>query len=234
MINQELEQLYEEFYGGRRKDIVACGVVDEEVYLQAKPKIVFVLREPHTEETGFTIPNGLRRQVEKGLCGKPLEQGWMYTWRQAGVWAYAILYGFDSYKKLREDICVVKGLQAIGMTNLKKTGGGATSNLRSIRESASRELDLWRNELLVMSPDLIICGNTYHEVVNGLGIKEKPLLKHDNTPYYYSEWKLGDKVIVILDFWHPNNRKSRNKNLAILRELIGRLRGLGYDLSSDS
>lgn len=234
MINQELEQLYKEFYGDRRKDIIACGVVDEEIYLRTKPKIVFVLREPHTDETGFTIPNGLRRQVEKGLSGKPLEPGWMYTWRQAGVWAYAILYGFDSYRKIRKDICVAKGLQAIGMTNLKKTGGGATSNLSSIRESASRELDLWRNELLIMSPELIICGNTYREVVDSLGLDKILLSKHEETPYYYSEWKLGDEPIIILDFWHPNNRKNRNENLAILQKLIGQLRELRYDLSPNT
>jgi len=230
MINTRLEHLYKEFYGDKRKGIVACGVVDEEVYLKTTPKIVFILREPHTDETGFTIPKGLRRQVEKGLTGKPLEKGWMYTWRQAGVWAYAILNGFNSYRELRKDICVAKGLQAIGMTNLKKTGGGSSSNLNKIRESAVRELNLWRNELSVMRPDLIICGNTYHEVVDSLGLRKNLLLKYEKTPYYYSEWYFGDKLAIILHFWHPNNRRNRDKNLIILKKLISQLGERGYDL----
>ena len=98
MINTRLEHLYKEFYKEERAQIIGCGIVDEKVYLNSKPKIVFVLKEPHTEVTGFTIPGGLQTQVKNGLLGKPLDQDWMATWRQAGVWAYAILYGFDNPK----------------------------------------------------------------------------------------------------------------------------------------
>ncbi|MDO9579270.1 MAG: hypothetical protein Q7J06_01705, partial [Bacteroidales bacterium] len=65
MINEKLERLYIEYYGDKK--IILCGVVDENAYLASKPRIVFVLKEPHTSETGFTIPGGLRRQVQRGL-----------------------------------------------------------------------------------------------------------------------------------------------------------------------
>jgi len=227
MINERLDSLYKDYYGDRINDIIPCGVVDEQVYLKVYPKIVFLLREPHAGKAGFTIPNGLRRNVEKGLRNERLERGYMYTWRQAGVWAYAIINGFDRYETLRKDVYVVKGLQAIGMTNLKKTGGGASSNPKQISHFAKKETTLWLKELDTMRPDIIICGNTYHDVIDNLGLEKILLVNKDRMPYYYSILYLGAVQTIILDFWHPNNRNKRNYNLSILSILIDRLKEKG-------
>jgi hypothetical protein len=67
--------------------------------------------------------DGLRRQVNLGLNGYSFEKDYACTWAQAGVWAYAIHYGSKSYREFKKPVFMVKGLQTIGMTNLKKTGG---------------------------------------------------------------------------------------------------------------
>jgi hypothetical protein len=227
MINETLIRLYKDYYGDKFDDIIQCGIVDEETYLSVYPKIVFLLREPHTEETGWSIPSGLSRNVEKGLKGEPLEKGYMYTWRQAGVWAYSIIHGFDNYSVLKSDIHVAKGLQAIGMTNLKKTGGGASSNLREISYYARNEKDLWQRELEIMNPNLVICGSTYQDVQKNLGLDEHDLAKIDGKPYSYSVYGASQGQRVIIDFWHPGIRGNRDHILNHLRILIDRLKGKG-------
>ena len=148
----------------------------------------------------------------------------MHTWRQAGVWAYSIVYGFDSYSVLKKDIYVARGLQAIGMTNLKKTGGGAISELREISYYAVKEKELWQKELELMNPDLVICGSTYQDVQKNLGFDKLFLSKIDGKPYFYSVGTIGKKQYAILDFWHPALRKPRENTLSHLKVLISELK----------
>jgi len=221
MINEKLEKLYTEYCPD--KMIIPCGVVDEEIYSASKPRIVFLLKEPHSDETGWSIPCGLRRQVQRGLTGHPFKRDYAYTWAQAGVWAYAILNGFKSYRELRKPLFRAKGIQAIGMTNLKKTGGSATSDREVIREHAKREVDLWRQELEIMRPDLVICGNTYRDVTDNLRLPKIWLLTHKKTHFFYSLWDLGAHKTIILKFWHPARRGNRAETLKLLEQLIDKV-----------
>ena len=228
MIKEKLVCLYKDYYGDKFNDIVTGGVVDEKTYVSIYPKIVFLLREPHTEKTGWSMTNGLRRNVEKGLKGEALEKRYMYTWRQAGVWAYAIIYGFDRYQVLRKNSYVAEGIKAIGMTNLKKTGGQATSNRHEIGHHAKQEKQLWQKELEIMSPDLILCGNTFNMVINNIGLERILLAEIGEKRYYYSLCNLNGKKAVVLDFWHPNNRRRRDDNLSDLNILMSKLKEKGF------
>jgi len=227
MINDRLMDLYKAYYGNNIKSIVYCGVVDEVTYMSVYPRIVFILREPHSSDTGWSLTNGLRRNVENGLRGMSLEADYMYTWRQAGVWAYSIINGFNSYDVLKSDFFVAKGLQAIGMTNIKKTGGGASSNLREISFYANKEKDLWQKELEIMNPHLVICGSTYQDVQQNLGLDELNLANIDGKPYSYSVSGAGHGNCVIIDFWHPGTRRNREYILNHLKVLIDKLKGKG-------
>lgn len=223
MINKELKNLYTQYYREKVEMIIPCGVVDESIYLASKPRIVFVLKEPHTGDTGWTIPGGLWRQVQRGLKEKPFQRGYAYTWVQAGVWAYAILNGFRSYRELSKPLFRAQGIQAVGMTNLKKTGGGAASNREVISKHAKSEVNLWQKELEIMAPDLVICGNTYRDVTDNLKLPKNWLLTHKKTHFFYSLWDLGAHKTIILRFWHPARRGNRAETLKLLEQLIDKI-----------
>ncbi len=54
MINEKLLDLYTKYYDGDPKgEMVRCGVVDEDIYLASQPKLVFVLKEPHSSHNNF-------------------------------------------------------------------------------------------------------------------------------------------------------------------------------------
>jgi len=232
MINERLDSLYMDYYGDRINDIIPCGVVDEETYSSVYPKIVIILREAHMRtpyqiESRWTIPKGLKRNADMGLNNLSMERKYMYTWRQAGVWAYAIINGFDTYQVLRSPSPVAQGLKCIGMTNLKKTGGKASSNWQEISYHAKQDKELWQRELEIMNPDLILCGGTYRDVTSNLGLERYLLHKDLDKSYFYSIHNMNGKQSVILSFWHPNNRRNRNDNLSVLSILISKLKEEG-------
>lgn len=232
MINQQLSCLYQDYYGDKITDIIPCGVVDEETYSHVHTKIVFILREAHMRtpykiESGWTIPKGLKRNADMGLNNLPMQRKYMDTWRQVGVWAYAIVNGFDTYQVLRKNSYVAQGLKYVGMTNLKKTGGKSSSNWQEISHHATRDKELWTKELEIMNPDLILCGGTFHHVTRNLNLERCLLHKDLDKSYFYSIYNLKNKQSVILSFWHPNNRKNRNNNLSVLKILISKLKSEG-------
>jgi hypothetical protein len=224
MINENLESLYKSYYGENQKVPCRCGVAYEDEYLSHKPKIVFVLKEPHSDKPEIDIMVGLRRQVQRGLKGQPLERKWAYTWVQAGIWTYAIHNGFKSYPELRKPLFEAQGIQALGMTNLKKSGGGPSAISKKVNKEARDGADLWRRELEAMQPDLIICGSTYQDVIKNLGLEKILLLKTKDETYHYSIWKYNGHTSILLKFWHPGRRGKRQDTLTLLQHLIDALR----------
>jgi len=224
MINGQLAELYAQYYHEHynddyKKKIIICGVVDEEAYLRSNPRIVFVLKEPHTDRVGFSIPERLNANVNRGSKG--FEKSWGYTWNQAGIWAYAVHNGFKSYDELRKSAIIAEGVRTIGMTNLKKTGGGPVAIPRQIKDAARTDVNLWRRELEIMDPELIICGRTYKNITSNLGTGCNNRLPEINgRTYHYALWEINGHKTVILEFRHPANRKNRDETLELLRQLM--------------
>jgi len=229
LINERLNKLYQDYYGNKYSDIVCCGVVDEEAYNNAKLKVVFILKEPNSDEGEWSIPIELNRNITNYFSrGIPLEEDFMKTWRQAGVWAYSIINGFNKYDALSEDDFVAKGLRMIGMTNLKKTGGNSISIEREIKYHAAKDKPLWTREIEIMNPDLLICGGirkTYENVTKNLALQNNILDTIKGRDYHYSIYQVDSRQHIILDFWHPNNRENRDNVLYHLRLLMEKLRG---------
>ena len=224
MINEDLEILYNNYYGENKIIPCRCGVASEKEYLLSNPKIVFALKEPHTSKSEINITSGLERQIIRGLKGRSFERGWSYTWVQAGIWAYAIHNGFKSYQELRKPLYEAQGIQTIGMINLKKSGGGPSAIRNVISKRAKIEAALWKKELEIMHPDLIICGNTYNDIVENLVLPKIPLLKTKDFYYHYSKWNYGDNTSILLQFWHPGRRGDRDQTLKTLNLLIDGLK----------
>jgi hypothetical protein len=113
------------------------------------------------------------------------------------------------------------------MTNLKKTGGGASAIPNQIRDCAKTDLNLWRQELEIMDPELIICGRTYTNVRSNLGLGWNSLLAVVGKTYHYSLWEVNGHNTVVLEFRHPAGRKNRDETLELLRKLMNRLKEIG-------
>ena len=164
MIVEKLQELYDR-YSSSDEHFVRCGVVNEEAYQARKPKLVFVLKEVNDVDHSLKsmVPND---QVEKGQRGKHMSR----MWKAVGIWSFGIHNGFPEYDEINTVQISAQGLKCVGVTNLKKSAGKGTSNMRRIREHAVMAIDLWKSELEIMRPDIIICCGTFRIVTDLLGL----------------------------------------------------------------
>lgn len=219
MVSKELEELYQrycELYIAPNEHFVPCGVTNQEAYESSHPKLVFVLKEPNDPEQtpGWSIVGFLQRQVQSGLS-----DGHIYPiWKVVGIWSYAIHNGFPRYGDINTFQIAAEGLKCIGMTNLKKSGGGGTADNRLIYEYAKRTVELWKSELEIMAPDIILCCGTFWIVVDLLGLKLKTT--KTATGLYYSVWNHGRGDALLVSISHPASRGKKDMLYAFLKEAL--------------
>lgn len=220
MISEALQELYRPYLGGN-EHFVPCGVVNEEAYLSNKPKLVFVLREVNDPEQkpGWSMVDFLCRQVSRGLKGHSIYP----MWKRVGIWSYAIRNGFPRYRDLDSSLVAAEGLKYIGMTNLKKSGGGSVSDMEIIRKYAKATLTLWKRELEIMNPEVILCGRTYRIVSELLELKRQETA----SGLWYSIWQHDNNSSLIFAFYHPSYRGSSSMLYALLKESFLELRERG-------
>ncbi|GEM_PF-2395648 len=232
MINDDLDKLYKYYYKNECSNIIRCGVIDESIYSSVKPKILFILKEANSPEGGnWSIPHELNKTISDYYSiGISLLASFMISWRLVGVWAYSIIYGFNTYSLLKDDKYVAKGLQAVAMTNLKKTGGNAGSSWSKISRHASSDFNLWKQEIGIINPDLIICGHTYDLVQTNLGLPKCELVSIAGKPYYYSVHDNNGKQIPIIDFWHPNIKNSTTYCISSRQDTLDHLQKITCEL----
>lgn len=113
-----------------------------------------------------------------------------------------------------------KGLYYIGITNLKKTGGGSTADIATIKKHAEKYRDLWQNELEIMDPEIILCGGTFWIIADILNeqLVRKP--QHTRTRLWYAQWELNGHRVLLVDCYHPANRDSKKPQYNELRKAL--------------
>jgi len=221
-IRQELDRLYDNCRSlNPGEHFVPCGVVNEEAYQASYPKLVYILREPNDPDHNprWRIDEFLARQVEKGLAGQSIYP----MWQVVGAWTYAIHNGLPRYGDISKPQVAAQGLRCVGMTNLKKSGGGGTSNYREIRESAAKSVSLWKAELEVMRPDMVVCCGTFRIVTGLLGLR----IGQTKAGPRHSVWRheVGDSLL--LQMYHPASRFRKDMLYAFLKEALVELREKG-------
>jgi len=123
----------------------ADGIFNEEVYQQARPKILFVLKEVNSSE---------QRDLREFLQDGPRYP----TWYAVARWTVGLTQGFPSYTELNVDM-LRSAFSGVSAINLKKTGGSGSSNMAEIAAYAYVTRDLIIRQIDEIKPDVIVaCG----------------------------------------------------------------------------
>jgi hypothetical protein len=218
-IQHRLADLYSAWRREHTGDhLVECGLVDEASYAAAPLRIVWVLKEAVDEDqtTGWILP-GYFLDVARGRF-RPSR-----TARPLGALTYGLLFGADSYEAARH--MMPQGLRALGVTNLKKSGGGVSSKWAVIDQEAERTKHLWREQPRVMRPQVILCGATLWNVAPRLRLSP---LRSVPGGARYSIWSEPDQRAVVVEARHPASwTVSREQELTRLRATLHHARGAG-------
>ncbi len=222
-INGCLSRRYDEWKKDHPKEqLIRQGLVCENIYTSAKPRIVLLGREVNAlGNRDFELLKFLRRELEKGNRGEKFKM----SAKQAGLWAYGILTGFqEDYHQLDLNRNAALGLKSIGWTNLSKIAGGGKADLAQVRESACNQLSLWKDELKIMNPEVILCSGTgtHSLMATLLGLPQEFLLYNEEQrrKINYSKWDLGSHECLCVDFFHHADRRGYAILYRILREVF--------------
>ena len=215
-INEQLNYLYQR-HEKESKQLVKGGLINEGEYLASKIKVVSLLKEPNDPPKDGRINWSLPEDLKKNIDNKHFKGRQM--WKIIGTWIYAMQNQFGYYKDIYSNNTAIEGLKYLGVTNLKKSGGGANSNNNIIYEDAKRSKILWTEELKIMAPDIVMCAGTYGIISEIIDLSDNQWLK-SGVRYGLSP-ELPKMLFV--DFYHPGYRVRPYMMYAYLKEAFKEL-----------
>ena len=193
-IAEKLENLYKKWQKDNdySEQFIGGGVVNEKLYEESKPKLLFLLKEAND-------PDRKESWNLDGFLHSEIDKNHLYTmWRAVGTWVYGFYNDFPPHTEIySEDMSnLFEGLRRISAVNIKKTGGGGSSDWDELVEHTKKNKYLLLEEIKIINPDIIICGGTFwiiEKVFNDFKVEESKCGVHYAV---YNEK-------VFLDFVHP-------------------------------
>lgn len=163
------------------------GIINEELWNEAKRKIVFLFKERNGGEGDF------RELLDKDPN----------PWPVVGYWSYGLqnvtdLPEFKDAVENSKDAC-----RSSAVVNLKKTPGRGSSNMEEIQQIASSDKKRIEEELRIISPEIVVCGGVFNLCTQQLWGEYERISER--------VYKLAMfKDIVWIDFVHPAARVNQD------------------------
>ena len=203
------------------------GVVDSTKYEQSH--ILFILRDMNC-----SVPNDLCENLRRKGSGAK-------TWCNIGRWVKALLdknqeYPYDMSPQKR-----IEQISRVAVMNIKKEGGGARSEGKTLVSYAETQKELILEEIKMCNPDIIICcgQKMKNEFSNAVILEQKVFeinakwnkicsceLPRD---WWYFYVKINDKNVPIISFCHPQvtNLCGRRGHEALFKPLYKDMQMIG-------
>ena len=197
---------------GQGHHFISDGIIDAEKWHRAPRKVLFLLKEAYDED---------KDAADWDLC-ELIRDEWgrakHKVWRTAAYWAYGLHYytpeyipkilsNEQGYEKCRE--IASEALLGSAVVNIKKSDGKLSSDMEEIGDHAKlHRTRLWQ-QIDLINPDIIICGNTWETIHN---LWETPVQRYDCI------WEIQGRLFV--DCYHPANRYPHMLNYYSLMGLV--------------
>jgi hypothetical protein len=139
----------------RRPDekFIKDGIINISEWVKTQEKILFLLKEVNLAPGSWsaTRPIDIQRDFRKTADQAP--------WKEIGQWAYGVLnrQNKPSYLDANDQVNRSHACRSVAIVNLKKTGGGNSSNPSTIRKYAIQDADLFREQVDLIDPNIIVC-----------------------------------------------------------------------------
>ncbi len=195
--------------GNPELDPIYDGIIDVEKYVQAKYRILWVLKEPYDGKDengnpfggGWSIPELVRSkhtiwEFEGG--GRPTFRPMIYT-------SWGIFNNFCQWNKMNdveEDPSMLEALKSIAYINVKKLPGMTESRGSHLQKAYNQDKDLLFKQIECFNPDIVIFGYTISYFLPDLGFRHEDFHSFGSLKYI-----IHDKKIYI-DAYHPAQRNT--------------------------
>jgi hypothetical protein len=153
---------------------IVDGVINIKDYVNAKYKILWILKEVHDEwvinkKTGKKQCGGWNltcagKDNPEGLYARIInDPKTIYDFlvpRRIMLASCCILSGTTDPIKNRNDDERLKALSSVAYINIKKIPGGVSADPQKIQEAYDTNKTLLKEQIETYNPDIIVCGNT--------------------------------------------------------------------------
>ncbi len=168
---------------------VTDGVIDRNAYFNAKPRLMWVLKEANSEESWSYIDKFKTKNWLNHCNGLSSIRRVIYT-------SYGILKSegsdWSKFPWSNEDVCQ-SALLEIAFINIKKSPGDSVADPSEIKNAYHEHRELLQLQINTYNPDIIIFGNTmdFVELSDFDGLESSEcLVSGCNNHYYYANEKL--------------------------------------------
>lgn len=232
-INRKVDVLWKEMGGNENLCPIYDGIVNEEKYINAAYKILWILKEPYDDydEKGNVI--GGDWCLADALNKSPQGFSKVKTWQQVIYVSHGILNGFPKFNNMDYyyEQSMYEVLRSIAFINLKKTPGHTSTPHHVLFEAYTKYKSILLEQVEKYEPEIIIGGNTlfyfYTDSKSDLGFeklieKKSPLIHYFNTKRLYihtshpsyparggdaAKEKYCDDIITCVQNWIETQRK---------------------------
>lgn len=180
------------------------GAVNIAMYETSTPKICFFLKEAYSkgEDTSWSLTKWLADGAMTRM------------WSSVAEWSYGIKHTTKTFippKPMLSTHEKTMQLQSIAVVNIKKSNGNVQSDYNDLLQYAIEDKELLKQELDILSPDVIVCGNNSSllRLLYGAEINSKGKVASDGQINYEFMQKNGFVIVgeqVIIDYYHPANQ----------------------------
>lgn len=176
----------------------------EELWNNAKRKVLFFMKEPNKNEGEDYREWGLYQKTSSTFFR------FIYSWLNAlsTVTAESPIPSMVNELDLNLPLCIV---------NAKKESGGSSASYSKIYSHVEKYSDFLREQFDIYAPNIIVCGGVdkmINIVKNNIygDIQFTPLMNSDWI------WYSAEKKIILFDSFHPGAIKSNHAKYDVLIE----------------
>lgn len=194
------------------------GLIDIKKYLEAKTKIMWILKEPYSTEDD----KNWREEIAGLRTESGVKNGWAGTFNPIIYTSYGILNNKDwnNISDTSSDPSIIDVLYSIAFINIKKTPGGSSSDDDELEAYHKTHKSILLKQIEVYNPDVIICGNTFQFIKDDLNINLETNEHFYDQTVDMSIYK-NDKFIIV-DAFHPNAHKNKQKYCDFIIENVNK------------
>ncbi len=186
------------------------GIVDIDKYLNAKFKILWILKEPYDEFDGtgggWGLTDGLSKEnlyENKNIKRSPTYQPMIYV-------TYSILNGFPEWDQMdwiRDNPDIAQSLNYIAYINVKKLPGYTRSDYKELSENYKKNKNLLLKQIKTYDPEIIIFGNTMPLFLSDLKISPEDMKSYNSIKYFNKDYNK-----IYIDAYHPAQTQITREN----------------------
>lgn len=183
---------------------VIDGIIEPEKYLNAKYRILWILKEANSETDSWSYLEKFKDKEWLYRCGKSIP-----TLKRIIYTTYGILRDCEWHEiPDANNEKSFEPLQEIAIINIKKIPGGSNSSSDEIQQAYYDNQELLKRQIKIYNPNVVIFGNTlqyfYKSDFEGLETAEEQKTEYGNVFY-----DTGDKLYI--HTWHPAVRGVSDK-----------------------